>query len=122
MKLIDVEYLDGVKETTYHDPESDKVVVHKTEDVEPHIDALRRERESKTRSEQYAGNMVKACSVPLSFIEQMKNGQCCDGRSYNLMSRDQDEKRRALMHIQECHKVFMAVDGAPFAKERAVWH
>lgn len=121
MKLIDVEYVDGVKETTYLDDE--KVLIHKTEDVDSHIDALKRERESKTRSEQYRGNMVKACSVPMTFIEQMKNGQCCsDGRAYHLMSHDQDEKRRALMHIQECHKAFMAVDGSPFAKERAQWH
>lgn len=123
MKLLDVEYIDGVKEETYHDPDTDKTIIHRSADVEAHLDAIKRERESKTRSEQYKGNLVKACSVDEIIIEKMKNGQCCpEGKTYNFMSQDRDEFRRALLHIQGCHPRYITVDGKPFAKERKSWH
>lgn len=92
------------------------------QDIEPYLKDNHELRASRGEHQKYKGNLVKAASIPMVFIDKMANGQCCaDGVKYNMMSADPEEKRRALMHIQACHKELLTVNGKPFAMQRTKW-
>lgn len=93
-----------------------------TQDVEPYLIQNAELRAKRTGPGKYKGAMVLAASIPMNVVEMMRLGQCCtDGKRYNLMSTDFDERRRALVHVQTEHKALLTVDGTPFAKKRVKW-
>jgi len=59
--------------------------------------------------------MELAASIPLEHITALKN----DG--YDLMSADPDERRRALVYLQNNQPKFMATDKKMFARHRNSW-
>lgn len=79
-------------------------------------------RNSRPEFGKYKGNLTHVGKLSLEFIEKMANGQCCpDGKNYKLMSRDTEERRRALVHVQAEHKNWLTVSGKPFALKRPTW-
>lgn len=107
---------------TIYDENSDRLIVTAAQDVEPYLDHNARLRASRPEHGKYKGDFVYAANIPLVEIEKMRNGQCCtDGKRYNLLSPDPDERRRALMHVQQEHKALLTVNGKPFAKSRVKW-
>ena len=114
--------MDDIKRTSYFDPESEKMYNKVEQDVQPYLDDNLRDRNDTPEFGKYKGNLTKAASIPLAVVEMMRNGQCCpDGNKYNLLSLDQDERRRALVHIQCEHKHLLTVNGTPFATKRPKW-
>lgn len=108
-----------IRSTTIED---DKIVERVTQDVEPILEINRAQRNATPETGKYRGNLVHAARIPLVFIETMRNGQCCaHGTTYNLMSPDMEERRRALVHLQSEHKDVLTISGKPFAKQRPKW-
>ncbi len=69
----------------------------------------------------YAG-LVPVARVDMAYLECMAAGQCCPtGIKYNWFSPDKEEVRRALLHLQTEHKLWMTVSGKPFAKHKKAW-
>lgn len=98
------------------------------QDVEPYLKEAHYERsiapDAKSQNKYKFNRMglVKACTIPFGLIEQMMRGQCCvEGVSYNPLSSDPDECRRAYLHVQTCHKEVLTVNGTPFARKRNKW-
>lgn len=105
----------------YHEPD-DRLIVVRTQNVEPYLKENAELRSEQSGVQKYKGNFVKAASIPVNVVEQMARGQCCsDGKKYNLLSHDNDEKRRALMHVQSVHRDLLTVNGNPFAFKRNGW-
>lgn len=103
--------------------DDDKVYQYVEEDESPLIDQNHAERAAQPETMQYKGKtLAKAASVSAVMIEKMRNGQCCpDGTSYNLLSGDTEEKRRALVHLQTYHPEYLTVKGRrPFAMKRVI--
>lgn len=104
---------------------SDKIVDVTTQDIEPYADFARTLRDSTSEHGKYSRETfgcVHAATIPIVELEKMQRGQCCnDGHTYDLDSNDPDEARRALVHIQNCHKEWLTVRGRPFARKRPVW-
>lgn len=99
-----------------------QMFVASSQDVEPYLQANAIDRASCPEHGKYRGNLTKVASIPLVVVEMMHNGQCCpDGVKYNIMASDPDERRRALMHVQSCHRDLLTVNGKPFAFKRAKW-
>lgn len=97
-----------------------------SQDVEPYVEQARIIRESTSDFNKYKHNSfgcLHAGKISLVDIEKLFTGSCCsEGKTYHLMSNDQDEVRRALLHVQTNHKEWLTVKGKPFSKNRAVWH
>lgn len=110
---------DLIRKTTVED---DKVYSQTIQDVSSIAEFNKQMRNATPETGKYKGNLVHAGKIPLAFIEKMQNGQCCsDGTTYNLMSPDVEEKRRALVHLQSEHKEWMVIEGTPFARKRNKW-
>jgi len=93
-----------------------------TQDVEDIYKANRAMRNATPETAKYKGNLVHVMRLPMVTIEQMRNGQCCSsGITYNLMSADPEERKRALVHAQNCHKEAMTIEGNPIAKKVTSW-
>lgn len=102
--------------------EADKVIEKVSQDVEDILNLNSAMRRDTPETGKYRGNLIKAASIPLILIEAMRNGSCCpSGTTYDLMSMDMEERRRALVHVQQCHKDAMAIEGTPFAMKRPQW-
>ncbi len=114
--------MNDVKEVTKYDVNSDQLIISRTQDVEPYIEYNKRIRNEAPSQGRYKDELPRAAHIPNIVVEQMMRGQCCtSGKKYNLLSPDQDEVRRALMHIQEFHKELLLIPGKPFARQRVRW-
>lgn len=114
--------MSGIIETLKYDEMEDRLIVKRSQDVESILADNQAEYNATSEFGAYKGNFVRVASVPLIVIELMRNGQCCtDGVKYDLMSPDPDERRRALMHVQEAHKKLLTKKGKPFARQRVKW-
>lgn len=117
------ETIDDVVETLKYDEMEDKLIVKRSQDLTPYIDANKAERDATPEFGKYGQMLTKTMTLPVIFIEQMMTGQCCpDGKKYNLLSADPEERKRALLHVQTEHKAGMTINGKPFAKKRMTWH
>jgi len=59
--------------------------------------------------------LVHVGRMSLGDVERLAN------LGFNLLSPDMDERRRALVYIQENEKHLLLVPGKPFARKRAKW-
>ena len=84
--------------------------------------ALRSERSGMDRYKKamFGKHLLHTMTVPLAFIEKMRNGQCCpDGKSYDMWAdHDHDERKQAMLHIQLYHPEWMTVTGKPIGKKQ----
>lgn len=111
-----------IKEKVIYNDNDSSLTVVRQQDVEPYLQHNADLRASRSEHQKYKGSFVLAASIPSIVVEQMRNGQCCaDSRRYDLLSPDNDERRRALMHVQSVHNHLLAVNGKPFAKQRVKW-
>lgn len=114
--------MSDIIERTHYDEASDRLIVARSQDVQPYLEWNAKQRAARPEHGKYKGNLVHAAKIPMGVIESMANGQCCpDGKRYNLLSSDRDEMKRALLHIQTEHKHLLTVNGTPFAKRRVQW-
>ena len=122
MKVIESVNDDVIRSSQLED---DRMYNILTQDIEPYLKNAKAIRDASPEHGKYRKETfgcVYACTIPSAIVEQMANGQCCtDGKRYNLMSNEKEEWRRALVHIQTCHKDLLTVKGKPFAKDRPKW-
>lgn len=107
--------------------EGDKVAHVIEQDESAYIDQNTADRNEVGRMV-YAGSKLlhRAMNIPLVGIEKLMRGQCCveakvNNQKYNLLSGDPDERRRAILHIQNHHKEYMVVPGNPFGRKKTQW-
>jgi hypothetical protein len=114
-----------LKETWDYDEMEDTLTVHSRQDIEPYRDQNRAIRNASPEHGAYMGRehgLIYAASIPEGLVLQMRYGQCCpDGGTYDLLSEDPEESRRALLHAQSYHKDILVIHGKPFAKNRVIW-
>jgi len=114
--------MSDIKHESSYDSSTDTLIVKRSQDVEPFLEQNKIDRNSTSETGKYKGNLVKAASFPPIVVEMMMKGQCCsDGKKYNILSPDPDERRRALVHAQTEHNYFMSINGNPFTKNRIKW-
>jgi hypothetical protein len=114
--------LHDITEKVSYDETHNKIIVVRAQDVSQYLRQNKAERDATPEFGKYKGFLPKAMSIPVNVIDMMYRGQCCtDGKRYNLLSPDPEERRRALMHVQTEHKALMTVTGKPFSKKRASW-
>lgn len=114
--------MDDIREKVIYDEQLDRLTIARTQDIQPYLEDNAELRSTRSEFQKYKGNLVKAASIPSNVVEMMMRGQCCnDGKTYNLMSPDNDERRRALVHVQSVHRHLMTVNGNPFALRRNKW-
>lgn len=95
------------------------------QDETGYVDENTRIRNEKERASRiYSGKQIlhRAMNVPMVGIEKLMRGQCCtdakvNKKRYNLLSTDPEERRRAIIHIQNYHKEYMVVPGNPFGRK-----
>ena len=104
-----------MKEELIYEQKDDRMVIKNTYDNSELLIQNREDRNTGTKSEQYKGNLVKVASISEGDLVRLKN------MGYDLMSADPDEKRRALLYIQQNEQDFLTVKGKPFAKNRQRW-
>lgn len=97
-----------------------------SQDIDPylkHAHELRAEAPEIGKYKKEVFGCVYACTIPSGLVEQLMRGQCCgpNGYKYNVLSDDQDEYRKALVHVQNYHKELLTVKGKPFAEKRPTW-
>lgn len=120
---MEKEIIDDVVETVIYNDADDRLIVHRSQDAQPYLDANAVARNATPEFGKYQKNLTHVMSIPATVIEMMMLGQCCtDGKRYNLMSTDQEERRRALVHVQTEHKALLTINGNPFSKKRMEWH
>jgi len=119
----DVERRENVVEYSVLD--QDKIHDVTTQDIEPDLEYAKSLRDSTSEHRKYGKTTfgcVHAGHIPEVMVLKMLRGQCCsDGKTYDVLSSDQEEVRRAYLHIQCCHKEYLTVRGKPFAKKRVTW-
>ena len=105
--------------------EDDRMYDVTTQDIEPYLEDAKIRRSlapqalSQNKYKEDSFGCTYVATIPSGLVEQMARGQCCsNGKTYDVMSNDQDEYRRALVHLQECHKELLVVNGSPFTKNR----
>lgn len=107
---------------SFYDDSTGKMTQVVSQDLTPYLKENLADRNATPEFGKYKRTLTKAASIPMETIVELKNGQCCkNGNTYNLLSPDPDEKRRALLHIQTCHPYLMSINGTPFAKNRVKW-
>lgn len=96
-------------------PETNKVVVTTTYDIEP---ALIEAAEDRQRGGVLVGSkgqqMLKACTFPIEHIARVK-----EESGYDLLSPDPDQWRKALLYIQQHHERLMSTDKKVFTGREA---
>lgn len=94
----------------------DKIVVQTVYDPEPTIELA---AEYRQRGDVKIGSkgqeLLLAAVIDLDHVTALKR------EGYDLMSADPDERRRALVYIQNNQQKFMATDKQVFARHRNTW-
>ena len=104
-----------VKETDWFDHSTGKVITKYEQDVEPILKANKALRDATPETGKYKGNLVHAASLSEVDVLRLKH------LGYDLMSADPDERRRALVYIQQHEPHHLVINGKPFARKRPVW-
>lgn len=104
-----------MKETDYYDHSTGRVITHYTQDVEPILDTNKELRNATSETGKYKGNLVHAASLSEVDVLRLKN------LGYDLLSPDPDQRRRALVYIQQNEPHHMVINGKPFARKRNKW-
>lgn len=82
-------------------------------------DTIERNAELRATGPVYFGSknqrLELAASIPMEHVTALRN------MGYDLLSPDPDERRRALVYIQQNQQVFMTTDKQMFARTRAKW-
>jgi hypothetical protein len=104
-----------IKETDYYDHANDRLITKYEQDVEPILDANRALRNATPETGKYRGNLVHAASLSEVDVLRLKN------LGYDLLSPDPDERRRALVYIQQNEPHHLVINGKPFARKRPKW-
>lgn len=111
-----------VIETLSYDEMQDRLVVKRTQDTSEYLRQNTIERNETPEFGKYTKTLTKVASIPEVVVEMMMRGQCCqDGKRYNLLAVDPEERRRALVHLQTEHKALMTITGTPFSRKRLEW-
>ena len=102
------------EETTYNEVD-DKVLVTTTYDNADVLELTAAQRAEKVDGRQFKGNLAHVARIDMGDIQRLYN------EGYNLLSPDPDEKRRALLYIQQNEPHLMTVNKKAFAKKRGIW-
>ena len=107
--------MDDMKRFTHYDETEDRLTVGVEYDNTDVMEANKADRNDASEFGRYKGNFVRVGRIHLGDIERLKN------MGYNLLSPDPDERKRALLYIQENEKHLLTVPGKPIAKKRLIW-
>lgn len=107
--------MSDIKEIDYYDHANDVLITKHTQDVTDILDANKADRNATPEFGKYKGNLVKAASISLVDVIRLKN------MGYDLLSPDPDQRRRALVYIQQNEQHHLTVNGKPFARKRVSW-
>lgn len=102
-------------ETSSYDQLEDKLIVKTSYDNSAVLAANLQARNAAPETGRYKGTMAHIGRIHMGDIVRLKN------QGFNLLSPDQDEVKRALLHIQSNEKYLLTVPGNPIAKKRQAW-
>ena len=104
-----------MEKRTYIEAE-DKLVVETIYDAATTVEVNARRRQVAPKQFTTGGkSLVHVASLPMEHLIALENS------GYDLMSADPDERRRALVYIQNHEPAWMTVNGKPFASFRPKW-
>lgn len=107
-----------MKEKITFDRLENKVVTEYVQDVEPILEQNKFIRNCENETGRFkSGNSGLVHAVSISEVDVLR----LKHMGYDLMSPDQDERRRALMYIQQNEKQWLVTNGKPFQRKRQVW-
>lgn len=105
-----------MKETVTYDQLENKIVTKYEQDVQPILEQNHFIRSCENEHGKYKEKLVHAVSISEVDVLRLKH------LGYDLMSPDQDERRRALMYIQQNEKQWLVTNGKPFSRKIKKWY
>ena len=95
--------------------EKDAVVTHTHYDNRAVLAANIEAQKAAPETGRYKGNLAHVGRIHMGDIVRLRT------QGYDLLSRDPEEVKRALLHIQSNERHLLTVPGAPIAKKRQQW-
>lgn len=101
--------------SSFYDEEKDAFITGVLYDNSAVIAANIEAQKQAPETGRYKGNLVKVASIDEGDIPRLKS------MGYDLLSRDPDEVKRALLYIQSMERNLLTLPGTPIARKRTQW-
>jgi len=111
-------YTGEIVETSHYDQLEDRLYKTETYDAQPVLDINKRQKNDAPEIGKYrpdATGMVHVGRLHEGDVNRLFR------MGYNVLAADPDERRRALVYIQENEPHLLLVNGKPFARKRNRW-
>lgn len=100
---------------SFYSEEKDAVVTHTHYDNSAVIEANINAQNAAPETGRYKGNLAHVGRIHMGDIVRLKT------QGYDLLSKDPEEVKRALLHIQSDERYLLTVPGTPIARKRQQW-
>lgn len=101
--------------TSFYSEEKDAIVTQTRYDNSGVIAANIEAQKSAPETGRYKGNLAHVGRIHMGDIVRLKS------QGYDLLSKDPEEVKRALLHIQSEERYLLTVPGTPIARKKQQW-